>query len=63
VLGGYLADRFGGSLVLQAGMVLWSLLTVLTPMAASHGVWTAVAARVGLGLGEGAWHVASHALH
>ena len=53
ILGGYLADRFGGSLVLQTGMVLWSVLTVLTPMASAHGIIPAVMARIGLGLGEG----------
>ena len=62
ILGGYLADRFGGSLVLQTGMILWSVLTILTPMASSYGIGAAVVARIGLGLGEGIAFPAVHAM-
>ena len=34
-LGGYLADRFGGKLVLAVGVVWWSAFTILTPPAAA----------------------------
>ena len=33
-LGGYLSDKFGGKLVLGWGVVLWSIFTMLTPLAA-----------------------------
>ena len=62
LLGGYLADRFGGSKVLQAGIFLWSTFTLLTPLFAQAGVSTAVLARVLLGLGEGVAFPAIHAM-
>src|ERR1700751_4068504 len=34
MLGGWLADRFGGKRLLTAGVLLWSLGTFLTPAAA-----------------------------
>jgi MFS family permease len=53
VVGGTLADRYGGERVLEAGIIFWSVLTLLTPWAASMGVGPAVLVRIGLGLGEG----------
>ena len=53
ILGGRLADRFGGKLVLGCGVILWSLFTIITPLAASLGFAALLLARVGLGLGEG----------
>ena len=53
ILGGRLADRFGGKLVLGCGVILWSLFTMITPLAASLGFAALLLARVGLGLGEG----------
>ncbi|TDJ35645.1 MAG: MFS transporter, partial [Gammaproteobacteria bacterium] len=38
VIGGRLADRFGGKVVLAVGVLLWSLFTVLTPPAAVWGL-------------------------
>ncbi len=38
--GGWLADRFGGKLVLSCGVLWWSLFTLITPIARSshrHG--------------------------
>jgi MFS family permease len=52
VVGGRLADRFGGKTVLAAGVLLWSLFTVLTPPAAMLGLGTLIAARVLMGMGE-----------
>ena len=37
VLGGRLADRFGAKLVLGAAVVIWSIFTFLTPIAAATG--------------------------
>jgi MFS family permease len=53
ILGGRLADRFGGKLVLGCGVLLWSAFTMITPLAASFGLGALLLARVGLGLGEG----------
>jgi ACS family sodium-dependent inorganic phosphate cotransporter len=47
VLGGRLADRFGGKLVLAGGVILWSLFTIVTPLAASLGFSVLILARVG----------------
>ncbi len=62
LLGGYLADRFGGSRVLQAGILLWSAFTLLMPLFAQAGISTAVLARLLLGLGEGVAFPAIHAM-
>jgi ACS family sodium-dependent inorganic phosphate cotransporter len=50
---GWLADRFGGKKVLAAGVLLWSLGTLLTPLA-SASLGMLLAARVMVGLGEAA---------
>jgi len=52
IVGGRLADRFGGKVVLAGGVLLWSLFTVLTPPAAYLGLGVLIAARIGMGLGE-----------
>lgn len=52
IVGGVLADRFGGKRVLGVSLVLWSALTALTPVAASTSFALLIVARIGLGLGE-----------
>jgi len=52
IVGGRLADRFGGKIVLGAGVLLWSLFTVLTPPAAHLGLLVLIAARIAMGMGE-----------
>jgi ACS family sodium-dependent inorganic phosphate cotransporter len=52
VVGGRLADRYGGKAVLGAGVLLWSLFTVLTPPAAYLGFGVLIAARILMGTGE-----------
>lgn len=52
IVGGRLADRFGGKIVLGVGVLLWSLFTVLTPSAALAGFGVLLAARVAMGMGE-----------
>ena len=52
VVGGRLADRFGGKVVLGAGVLLWSLFTILTPPAAWMGITVLLLARVAMGMGE-----------
>ena len=59
---GWLADRFGGKLVLGLAVVWWSLLTVLTPWAAYASFAMLIAARVALGLGEAATFPASYGM-
>ena len=43
VMGGFLADRFGGKIVLGMGVLLWSFFTIVTPWAALS--WNARIAR------------------
>ncbi len=52
VIGGRLADRFGGKIVLGAGVLLWSLFTILTPTAALGGLTFLLLVRVAMGMGE-----------
>ena len=52
VLGGRLSDRYGGKLVLGAGVLIWSLFTVLTPPAVFGGFALLIACRIAMGLGE-----------
>ncbi|NBC23305.1 MAG: MFS transporter [Gammaproteobacteria bacterium] len=52
VAGGRLADRFGGKVVLGAGVLAWSLFTVLTPPAAYLGFGVLIAVRILMGTGE-----------
>lgn len=52
IAGGRFADRFGGKVVLGAGVLFWSLFTVLTPPAAFLGFGALLAARIAMGMGE-----------
>ena len=60
ILGGYLSDKFGAKIVLGYGLIIWSLFTILTPVASYAGFAFLILARIGMGLGEGitfpAWH-------
>lgn len=51
--GGYLSDKYGGKNVLSFGVVAWSLMTFVTPLAASASLPLLLAARALLGVGEG----------
>lgn len=51
--GGYIADRYGGKHVLSFGVIAWSLMTILTPAAATSNFTLLLVARAFLGLGEG----------
>jgi ACS family sodium-dependent inorganic phosphate cotransporter len=62
VWGGRLADRYGGSAVLAAGLVAWSACAALTPLAAAHSPEALLAARAGLGMAQGVAFPAIHAL-
>ena len=52
ILGGRLADKFGGALILGSGVLLWSLFTLVTPAAAALGLSVLIMARIGMGMGE-----------
>lgn len=62
VTAGSLADRYGGKMVLTAGVFLWSLFTVATPGAAAAGTVPLLAARVLLGVGEGVAFPSIHSI-
>jgi len=62
VLGGWLADRYGGKVVLGFGVLWWSLFTLLTPPAAFVSLTVLFIIRVGMGLGEGVAFPAIHNL-
>ncbi|BAT84179.1 hypothetical protein LR48_Vigan03g097900 [Vigna angularis] len=53
VIGGALVDKYGGKRVLAWGVFLWSLATLLTPLAANHSTMSLLAIRAFFGLAEG----------
>ncbi|KAK7294640.1 hypothetical protein RJT34_17530 [Clitoria ternatea] len=53
VIGGALVDRYGGKRVFACGVFLWSLATLLTPLAANHSTMSLLAIRAFFGLAEG----------
>ncbi|KAK7339823.1 hypothetical protein VNO77_20509 [Canavalia gladiata] len=53
VIGGALVDRYGGKRVMAWGVFLWSLATLLTPLAANHSTMSLLAIRAFFGLAEG----------
>ncbi|MFW6093954.1 MAG: ACS family MFS transporter [Pseudomonadota bacterium] len=63
VAGGRLADRFGGKVVLGAGVLLWSLFTVLTPPAAFLGLGVLLLTRILMGAGEAVTMPSIYALY
>jgi len=62
VPGGVLAGRFGGKHVLAGGVILWSLFTALTPIAAYTGFAALIATRIVMGMGEGVTFPSIYAL-
>ncbi|MFK7957566.1 MAG: MFS transporter [Lysobacterales bacterium] len=54
ILGGFLSNRYGGRTVFLLAVLLWSVFTVLTPVAAYISFSALIAARIMLGVGEGA---------
>jgi len=53
VIGGALVHKYGGKRVLAWGVFLWSLATLLTPLAANHSTVSLLAIRSFFGLAEG----------
>jgi ACS family sodium-dependent inorganic phosphate cotransporter len=62
MLGGWVADRFGGKRVLAAGVALWSLATFLTPPSAALSFGALLLMRAMLGAGEAINFPAVHSL-
>ncbi|CAM9944927.1 unnamed protein product [Laminaria digitata] len=62
MFGGWLADRYGGRQTLILGLAVWSVFTIITPLAAAQDTITLLATRVGLGLGEGFAFPSVHAM-
>ncbi|NKB99186.1 MAG: MFS transporter [Pseudomonadales bacterium] len=62
-LGGWLADRFGGKIVLAIGVIWWSVFTILTPPAAALGLTILIMTRVLMGMGEGVTFPSIYALY
>ncbi len=60
IIGGYLADKYGGKKVLGYGLLIWSFFTIITPFFAYSGIWWLILIRILMGLGEGitfpSWH-------
>jgi len=53
LVGGWWAARIGGRKLLGFAVLWWSLFTMLTPPAAAYSFGLLIAARIGMGLGEG----------
>jgi len=53
LLAGWMAARIGGRALLAFGVLWWSAFTLVTPFAAELSFAALIAARVGMGLGEG----------
>ncbi|CAO3574596.1 unnamed protein product [Mortierella alpina] len=62
IVGGTLADRYGGKAVLAFGAAAWTVFTLLTPFASEMGLGWVVAVRIALGLGEGVAYPSVHAM-
>ena len=62
ILGGWLAERFGGKVVLGCGVIFWSLFTLITPIAAAGGMVALITARILMGMGEGVTFPSIYAL-
>ena len=52
IVGGRLADRYGGKVVLGFGVFIWSLFTLVAPPAAVLGITVLIIARILMGMGE-----------
>ena len=63
IVGGYLADKYGGKKVLSYGLIIWSIFTIITPFFAYLGLWWLVFIRILMGLGEGITFPSWHAIY
>ncbi len=63
IIGGYLADKYGGRKVLGYGLLIWSFFTIITPFFAYLGLWWIIFIRILMGLGEGVTFPSWHAIY
>ena len=63
IVGGYLADKYGGKKVLGYCLIIWSIFTIITPFFAYLGLWWLVFIRILMGLGEGITFPSWHAIY
>ncbi|MDB6091511.1 MAG: transporter [Gammaproteobacteria bacterium] len=61
-VGAWLATRFGGKRVLGLAVLIWSICTLLTPIAASISMSFLIAVRIAMGIGEAAMFPATYEL-
>jgi sugar phosphate permease len=61
-IGGIAADKYGGKNVLLVGITVWSVATVLTPLAATASLPALLLCRAVMGLGEGTCVFPNHVL-
>jgi uncharacterized membrane protein YgcG len=59
---GWLSTRFGGKRVLAVCVAVWSMFTIITPLAIRVSFGTLLAARIGMGLAEAASMPCVHSL-
>ena len=60
---GWIANRVGGRLALGVALLLWSVFTLITPLAALAGFGALIVSRIVLGLGEAATFPATYNLY
>lgn len=63
IVGGKLADRYGGKVILGFGVFIWSLFTLVAPPAAALGITVLIIARILMGMGEAVTFPAIYALY
>ena len=63
IVGGYIADKYGGKKVLGYCLIIWSIFTIITPFFAYLGIWWLLFIRVLMGLGEGITFPSWHAIY
>ena len=63
IVGGYLADRYGGKKVLGYALLIWSFFTIITPFFSYQGLWWLILIRILMGLGEGVTFPSWHAIY
>ncbi|MEM8496395.1 MAG: ACS family MFS transporter [Pseudomonadota bacterium] len=63
IVGGRLADRYGGKAVLGIGVLVWSFFTIVTPPAAALGLTALLMVRILMGMGEAVTFPAFYSLY
>ena len=61
-IAGLLATRFGGKRVVGGAVLVWSIFTLLTPLAATISLPTLIGARIAMGIGEAGLFPATYEL-